>query len=198
MSASGFLATLSEIIHLDSNEIFRCLKNICQEAHGARTVLLLKKIISQVLRFGALTFPWNSRLQPTWLRRRIKFAVLIVELLVFYSTIPYIILKIIEGMVNGWVSVQKLCTGCLWRRKQMWRISCRAFCSSHTTHIRFAMLQTCSKFLSKARVVIIWSSQQIKDRYFSLGFLLSSHNYLICLISRIRISPLYGVCCCCF
>jgi hypothetical protein len=35
----------------------------------------------------------------------------------------------------------------------MWRISCRAFCSSLTTHIRFAMLRTCFKFLSKVRVL---------------------------------------------
>lgn len=148
--------------------------------------------------FGALAFPWNSRLQLPWLQRRIKIAVLVVELLVFYSTTPCIILKIIEGMVNGWVSVQKLYAGCTWCRKQMWRISCRAFCSSLTTHIRFAILRTCSKFLSKVIVVMIWSSQHIKGPYFSLGFLLSSHNHLICLISKIRISPLYGVCCCCF
>lgn len=44
ISASGFLATLSEIIRLDSNEIFRFLKSIFQEAYRVKTVLLLKMI----------------------------------------------------------------------------------------------------------------------------------------------------------
>jgi hypothetical protein len=55
ISASGFLATLYKITRLESNEVFRCLKNICQEPPGTSTMLLLRRITSHVMF-------WSSRL----------------------------------------------------------------------------------------------------------------------------------------
>jgi hypothetical protein len=150
--------------------------------------------------FGALAFPWNSRLQHTWRWRRIKLAVLVVELLVFYSTTLRFMSK--KKTYRSFWMAKFLFKNSILARHGVESKCCEyhatrsALLSQHISALLYCGLA--SNFSQKSESFVIRSSQHIWGPYFSLGFLVSSHSHLICLISKIRISPLYGVCCCCF